>query len=238
MPAGCHPAPAHAAALARTSRASDRGPARSGGPVSAGRPGRGGGRRAGRGAAGPRRPGCPGRTPGRPGGPRCPQPRGQSSMAAARSSNAAGTSSGVTWASPNERTPGCRPPSRRRAPRAAAGPAPRRWCAAPCRPPTPGPTASAASGTRALTSVDLPTPECPTSADTRPASSCGQLVGPPVAPGHQHRQVQLAVLRGERPPGRPGRPWSGRAPGPARRRRPRPGSGRRSRCAAPDRPPR
>ena len=43
---------------------------------------------------------------GSAGGPRCPQPRGQSSIAAARSSNAAGTSSGVTWARPKDRTPG------------------------------------------------------------------------------------------------------------------------------------
>ena len=43
---------------------------------------------------------------GSAGGPMCPQPRGQSLIASARSENANITSSGSMWASPNERMPG------------------------------------------------------------------------------------------------------------------------------------
>src|ERR1700722_16592619 len=43
---------------------------------------------------------------GSAGGPMCPQPRGQSLIASARSEKATTTSSGLMWASPNERIPG------------------------------------------------------------------------------------------------------------------------------------
>ncbi len=43
---------------------------------------------------------------GSAGGPMCPQPRGQSLLASARSANVSSTSSGWMWANPNERIPG------------------------------------------------------------------------------------------------------------------------------------
>ena len=43
------------------------------------------------------------------------------------------------------------------------------------------PTARSASGTRALTSVDFPTPECPTSTDIRPASAARTSSSPSIA---------------------------------------------------------
>ena len=64
----------------------------------------GGGRRATRSAAGP--VSASSAHSGSAGGPRCPQPRGQSSMASARSENASITSSGAMWARPNDRMPG------------------------------------------------------------------------------------------------------------------------------------
>ena len=162
---------------------------------------------------------------GSAGGPRCPHPRGQSSMAAARSSNAAGTSSAVTWASPNERTPGVsttQPPAR------SAGSGRASAATVVCRPlPTPDtrPTASAASGTRALTSVDLPTPECPTSAETRPTSRCAS------SSGHRSRRVTSTGRSSSRycaakTSGSARSAWSGRPR--TRRRRPLPGTGRRN----------
>ena len=76
------------------------------------------------------------------------------------------TRSASTWARPNERTLGCRSAARRgtrtRTPT---------WRCRP-RPVTAftEPTARSASGTSALTSVDLPTPDWPTSTEVTPAS--------------------------------------------------------------------
>ena len=99
----------------------------------------------------------------------------------------------MTWASPNERTPGVsitHPPARSGSAIADVEV---------CRPlPTPVtlPVARLASGTSAFTSVDLPTPECPIITDTdrssrsRTASIPSTTRGPSAAiaaPGDQDR---------------------------------------------------
>src|SRR5882757_1333194 len=125
---------------------------------------------------------------GSEGGPRCPHPRGQSLIAAARSANALTTSLADTCASPNDRIPGVSITQPSGALSAASGPSGllNRGSGMAtaddevCRPlPTPEsrPTARSASGTSALTSVDLPTPECPMNADSRPVSTARSSSG-------------------------------------------------------------
>ena len=96
------------------------------------------------------------------------QPRGQDSVSSCRSGNASISWSGSTWASPNDRIPGVstiQPPPGRASISAVTEV---------CRPrPVTAfttPTDRKASGTSALTSVDLPTPLCPSSTLVRPAS--------------------------------------------------------------------
>ncbi len=111
---------------------------------------------------------------GSSGAPRCPQPDGHSSAISRMSGNAATMSSGVMCASPNDRMPGvstAHPPS---------GSGRATVCVDVCRPlPTPltTPTARFAPGTSWLISVDLPTPECPISADTFVASRSRSAFG-------------------------------------------------------------
>ena len=156
-------------------------------------------------------------------------------MASARSAKAAARRRASTCASPNERTPGVsttHPPPRQRQRHRRSGGVPA------LADPADRAGGPSASGTSAFTSVDLPTPEWPTSTETRPASSARTVV--------QRRSSRPAVTSDGRSrsaycvertaPGRRGRPWSGTAPGPGRRRRRRPGSGRRNRCAAAGRP--
>ena len=68
---------------------------------------------------------------GSAGGPMCPQPRGQSLIASARSEKASITSSGWMWASPNERIPGVSITQPLRV--ATAAPPTASRCAGPCR---------------------------------------------------------------------------------------------------------
>ena len=60
------------------------------------------------------------------------------------------------------------------------------------------PTARSASGTSALTSVDLPTPECPTSAETRPASRASARRRPARRAGSRAPAAPARRMRGER----------------------------------------
>ena len=103
----------------------------------------------------------------------CPHSGGQSTAASAISSNAARTSSAVTWASPNERMPGVSmtmPPWGRSNSTTDDDV---------CRP-LPilltSPVARKASGTSRLTRVDLPTPDCPTSTLIRQGSRSSSVV--------------------------------------------------------------
>ena len=144
----------------------------------------------------PRRSACPERTPGSAGGPRWPQPRGHSLIASARSENASITSSGSMWASPNDRMPGVS--TTQPDPPAAAGRPTASTCVAPCPHRRPSPVARSASGTRRFTSVDLPTPEWPSSTVTLSASSGADRLERIVAARDGDGQVEVGELRGER----------------------------------------
>ena len=91
-------------------------------------------------------------------------------------------------------------------------------------------------GTSALTSVDLPTPLCPTSTLVRSGEPLAQLGQVAAALGHHPRHAQRAVRRPAASRGRPGRPWSGTAAAPCPRRTPPPAPGRSAAAAAPGRP--
>ena len=115
-------------------------------------------------------------------GPVWSQFGGQSTVAPTRSGKPCSRLSAETCASPKLRTPGVsmiqpppRQPQRDRAGRGVPALADALTT----------PTARSASGTSALTSVDLPTPECPTSTDTRPPSARADVVRgrSPSAPG-------------------------------------------------------
>ena len=82
---------------------------------------------------------------------------------------------GVTWASPKDRTPGVSTTQPRPSGSGRAMAATVVWRPLPTADTTP--VARAASGTSLLTSVDLPTPECPTSAETRPSSRSASASG-------------------------------------------------------------
>ena len=180
-------------------------------------------------------PACRARTRGRPAGP------GGRSRAGSRRSPRRGRRTrrsrrpGSRARARTTARPACRPPSR-----PVGGQRQRERATVVCRPlPTAADHARprrSASGTSALTSVDLPTPECPTSADTRPASASASAPtrarrGGSPAPAAPARRSARRTGRGRR-----GRPSSGRAAATGRPRRRRRGSGRRTRCAASGRP--
>ena len=105
--------------------------------------------------------------------------------------------------------PGCRRSSRR------PGSASIRALTEVCRPrPVTAlttPTSRKASGTSALTSVDLPTPLWPSSTLVRPASRSRSSVEVGAALRHDVRHPERAVGRRAAARGRRGRPWSGTA---------------------------
>ena len=182
MPAGCHsPGPAAAVEPVLAQGRLRAGPA----PVNGARPAPGAARPASR----PRRaPGHSRRSAEMPGLQQQLDARGDPPGRPA-----------LAQARPNERTPGVsmiQPPSGSRSATAEVEV---------CRPlPTPVtvPIARSASGTSALTSVDLPTPECPTSTDSRPVSRsrsrperrAGRVPAP--APAGRGRRTRRAARRG------------------------------------------